>query len=168
MTNIVLILVQNRYGRAFIQQDEHSFGQDNNVAVEERNVSASNNNHHQPFRNRHLILDSNVHCTPAQFEQEWKLFLASEQKCLQIEKVPNIEKCCRHFSSRRIYPMACGGNDESTYRIYLIAREHVVKFLAEFKVDVQIKQVTLKVKSNDLSLVSSFLECLQLEILLGI
>jgi hypothetical protein len=172
LNNIPPILVNKSYARSSttelptISQQAHSFGRDNDVAVDERDVHTTNH-YHQEFEHIHLILDSNVHCTPAQFEQEWKLFLASDQKCFKIEKVPTIEKCYSHFSSRRIYSVACGGNDESIYRIYFISRAHVVKFLGELKVDVRMKRVSLKIKSNDLSLVSSFFECLQLEILLG-
>lgn len=120
---------------------------------------------------RHLVLDSNVQCTPTQFEQEWKIMRLSDVSFQEKEiiMIPPIEQCCSHFSLRRIYSVAAGGfNSNHGFQIYLVAQTDSVRFLGELRVDRIRKLMSMKIKSNDLSAVPYFFQLLQLNRLFGI
>jgi hypothetical protein len=119
--------------------------------------------------NNQLALDINIQCTPAQFEQQWKLLLPSKSiQINKINKIPALEECCDYFAAKRIMCVASGGTHALTYRIFIIAQKDMIRFLGELTVDIEKQQLKVKIKSNEISMIPQFVQCLQLQELFGI
>ena len=117
-----------------------------------------NQHPHQSFIN----LDPNPHCTPSQFEEQWKLLLPSESfQNIKIRRVPEMEECCHYFTKRRVYTVASGVQGK-TNRIFLMSQAQMIKFLVEMKINTKSSRFSVSVKSNDPSSVPSFLQVLEL------
>ena len=134
-----------------------------------------------------MVLDSNVQCTPVQFEQQWKLLLDSNKSIrnfkISTRRIPTMKECCNYFASKKIFSVASGANneEESIYRIFVIGqtstvptvvgngdvegRNTVIRFFGELVIDSKEKLLNFKIKSNEPALVPSFIECLQLSTL---
>ena len=58
--------------------------------------------------------------------------------------------------------------NEPSYRIFIFGQVNVIKFLGELTVEKRKRRISLKIKSNELSKVPLFLQCLQLDTLFGL
>lgn len=160
--------------------------EDERSAASERSVNTSFRHSNHPYQQNPMSrlpssttlkhpmieLDSNVQCTPAQFEEQWKLLLLSSDSSfdnIKVGKMPQIEECSNYFTKRRVYTVASGMNGK-TCTIFLIGQEasSIVKFLVQMSINTKNGRLSLKVKSNDPTAVPSFLQVLQLNELFDI
>ena len=138
-----------------------------NNHLHQQRESISRIHRRSPTTQYHEIeLDSNVQCTPRQFEEQWKLLLSSSDNSFNNIKIwnkPRLEECSDYLTSRKVYTVASGFNG-STFRIFLIGQEvrSVVKFLLEISINTKSGRLSVTVKSNDPSAVPSLLQRLEL------